>query len=93
MLRPWKKSLFPADLTDGKRPAHKKEQEITGLFPSVTQDPPEAYVLPLGLEDSKHESIIGLEMKEKTHASSPSTSGKTHEKTSVIQTRRLQFDV
>ena len=25
--------------------------------------------------------------------SSPSTSGKTHEKTSVIQTRRLQFDV
>ena len=36
---------------------------------------------------------LGLEMKEKTHASSPSTSGKTHEKTSVIQTRRLQFDV
>ena len=35
---------------------------------------------------------LGLEMKEKTHASSPSTSGKTHEKTSVIQTRRLQFD-
>ena len=34
-----------------------------------------------------------MEMKEKTHASSPSTSGKTHEKTSVIQTRRLQFDV
>ena len=38
-------------------------------------------------------SGLGLEMKEKTHASSPSTSGKTHEKTSVIQTRRLQFDV
>ena len=37
--------------------------------------------------------LLGLEMKEKTHASSPSTSGKTHEKTSVIQTRRLQFDV
>ena len=36
---------------------------------------------------------LGLEMKEKTHAPSPSTSGKTHEKTSVIQTRRLQFDV
>ena len=28
--------------------------------------------------------------REKTHASSPSTGGKTHEKTSVIQTRRLQ---
>ena len=30
---------------------------------------------------------------QKTHASSPSTSGQTNEKTSVIQTRRLQFDV
>ena len=40
-----------------------------------------------------YELGLGLEMKEKTHASSPSTSGKTHEKTSVIQTRRLQFDV
>jgi len=27
-------------------------------------------------------------LREKTHASSPSTGGKTHEKTSVIQTRR-----
>ena len=31
--------------------------------------------------------------REKTHASSPSTSGKTYEKTSVIQTRPEQFDV
>ena len=28
-------------------------------------------------------------MRKKTHASSPSTSGKTHEKTCPIQTRRL----
>merc|ERR1712240_942325 len=31
--------------------------------------------------------------REKTHASGPSTSGKTYEKTSVIQTRPEQFDV
>ena len=37
------------------------------------------------------ESRLGDEER-KTHASSPSTSGKTHEKTSVLQTRQLQFD-
>ena len=30
----------------------------------------------------------GWRLRKKTHASSPSTSGKTNEKTSVIQTRR-----
>ena len=38
--------------------------------------------------------LIGLEVKnERYHASSPSTSGKTYEKTSVIHTRPEQFDV
>ena len=36
---------------------------------------------------------LAVVSREKTHASSPSTSGKTYEKTSVIHTRPEQFDV
>ena len=42
---------------------------------------------------STEERIQDWRWREKTHASSPSTSGKTYEKTSVIQTRPEQFDV
>ena len=76
-------------------------QRLTFPFPFVHHQPPdwkveqlltmETRILLCGLTIYNEKREQERRWREKTHASSPSTSGKTYEKPSVIQTRRSKI--